>query len=168
MVMYGDTGTGTATLHVSSTPSSSAWARWACRAAHTAAVVCCQVTDRPKLQLAAQNDYHTIYRHMYKTTCCPAATDSTWHACRQTRCCTRLAGSSSSSSSRSSASSRSESPVISVLQFYNLVVWQQGGFAEVHLAEDKLTGKTVALKVVFLNKTGLTKEQVSDRMSSVI
>lgn len=29
-----------------------------------------------------------------------------------------------------------------------------------HLAQDKLTGRTVALKVVFLNKAGLTKEQV--------
>lgn len=48
------------------------------------------------------------------------------------------------------------------------VVWQQGGFAEVHLAEDKLTGKAVALKVVFLNKTGLTKEQVSGRLSPVV
>lgn len=29
-----------------------------------------------------------------------------------------------------------------------------------HLAQDKLTGKAVALKVVFLNKGGLTKDQV--------
>lgn len=36
----------------------------------------------------------------------------------------------------------------------------QGGFSEVHLAHDKLTGKEVALKVVFLNKGGLTKDQV--------
>lgn len=36
----------------------------------------------------------------------------------------------------------------------------QGGFSEVHLAHDKVTGKTVALKVVFLNKGGLTKDQV--------
>jgi hypothetical protein len=41
-----------------------------------------------------------------------------------------------------------------------LLLLSQGGFSEVHLAQDKLTGKTVALKVVFLNKGGLTKEQV--------
>lgn len=41
-----------------------------------------------------------------------------------------------------------------------MLLLQQGGFSEVHLAQDKLTGKTVALKVVFLNKGGLTKDQV--------
>jgi len=37
----------------------------------------------------------------------------------------------------------------------------QGGFSEVQLARDRHTGKTVALKIVFLNKSGLTAEQVS-------
>jgi serine/threonine protein kinase len=41
-----------------------------------------------------------------------------------------------------------------------LLLCVQGGFSEVHLANDKLTGKEVALKVVFLNKAGLTKDQV--------
>jgi hypothetical protein len=37
----------------------------------------------------------------------------------------------------------------------------QGGFSEVQLAQDKLTGKEVALKVIFLNRPGLTTEQVT-------
>lgn len=41
-----------------------------------------------------------------------------------------------------------------------LCMCTQGGFSEVHLAHDKLTGKAVALKVVFLNKGSLTKGQV--------
>jgi serine/threonine protein kinase len=41
-----------------------------------------------------------------------------------------------------------------------LLLCVQGGFSEVHLAYDQLTGKEVALKVVFLNKGGLTKDQV--------
>ncbi|KAF6255693.1 kinase-like domain-containing protein [Scenedesmus sp. NREL 46B-D3] len=35
-----------------------------------------------------------------------------------------------------------------------------GGFSEVQLAQDKLTGRTVALKIIFLNRPGLTAEQV--------
>lgn len=49
-----------------------------------------------------------------------------------------------------------------------LCVRTQGGFSEVHLAHDKLTGKTVALKVVFLNKGGLTKDQVGLLTTAVL
>ncbi|WIA31298.1 hypothetical protein OEZ86_002200 [Tetradesmus obliquus] len=35
----------------------------------------------------------------------------------------------------------------------------EGGFSEVQLAQDKLTGKAVALKIIFLNRPGLTAEQ---------
>eukprot|EP00775_Hariotina_reticulata_P011223 gene11221-11372_t len=35
----------------------------------------------------------------------------------------------------------------------------EGGFSEVQLARDRSTGKTVALKIVFLNKAGLNAEQ---------
>jgi hypothetical protein len=36
----------------------------------------------------------------------------------------------------------------------------QGGFSEVQLAQDRLTGKMVALKIIFLNRPGLTADQV--------
>jgi hypothetical protein len=49
-----------------------------------------------------------------------------------------------------------------------VLLLSQGGFSEVHLAQDKLTGKTVALKVVFLNKGGLTKEQVGDALGLLV
>jgi hypothetical protein len=39
----------------------------------------------------------------------------------------------------------------------------QGGFSEVQLAQDRLTGKAVALKIIFLNRPGLTADQVTVR-----
>lgn len=42
----------------------------------------------------------------------------------------------------------------------------QGGFSEVQLAQDKLTGKQVALKIIFLNRPGLTTQQVSGSVLS--
>lgn len=42
----------------------------------------------------------------------------------------------------------------------------QGGFSEVQLAKDNLTGKTVALKIVFLNKAGLQPDEVCAAVTS--
>lgn len=47
-----------------------------------------------------------------------------------------------------------------VAQLLGCVAPLQGGFSEVQLAQDKLTGKAVALKIIFLNRPGLTAEQV--------
>jgi hypothetical protein len=39
----------------------------------------------------------------------------------------------------------------------------QSGFSEVQLAQDRLSGKAVALKIIFLNRPGLTADQVMAR-----
>ncbi|KAF8057749.1 hypothetical protein HT031_005933 [Scenedesmus sp. PABB004] len=45
------------------------------------------------------------------------------------------------------------------LQYRCLRRLGEGGFSEVQLAADRLTGRTVALKIIFLNRPGLTPQQ---------